>query len=222
MSETEVKPQFQSDFEEFDTPTQRTKAPVSRILNSVRLGLTLLALLSSIVIVGTSSHTLGTFKSTHLGDEFLLPLWPADFDLRPTTALVACGVFIIFFSALSLVASSVPAIRNKTLIHTIISFIAPTVGLIAGLVGTSFFYGVNSSSTTHSLQSWSCQWSAIDMNMKPHFRTLCKESKTALYLMVMMIPLQVIVMSLVAFGAVAEKKQRQIVVHERKGSPAMS
>jgi hypothetical protein len=112
MSETEVKPQFQSDFEEFDTPTQRTKAPVSRILDSVRLGLTLLALLSSIVIVGTSSHTLGTFQSTHLGDEFLLPLWPADFDLRPTTALVACSVFIIFFSALSLIASSVPAVRT--------------------------------------------------------------------------------------------------------------
>jgi hypothetical protein len=40
--------------------------------------------------------------------------------------------------------------------------------------------------------------------------------------MVMMIPLQVIVMSLVAFGAVTEKRQRQVVVHERKGSPAMS
>jgi hypothetical protein len=94
--------------------------------------------------------------------------------------------------------------------------------LIAGLVGTSFFYGVNASNTTFSLQSWSCQWSAIDMNMKPHFRTLCKESKTALYLMVMMIPLQVIIMLTVVVGAISEKKQRQVVVHERKGSPAMS
>jgi hypothetical protein len=110
MSQTDVKPQFQSDFEEFDTPTQRTKAPMTKILDSVRLGLTLLALLSSIVIVGTSSHTLGTFHSTHLGEEYLLPLWPSNFDLRPTNALVACGVFIIFFSALSLIASGVPAV----------------------------------------------------------------------------------------------------------------
>jgi hypothetical protein len=108
------------------------------------------------------------------------------------------------------------------LIHNAISFIAPTVGLIAGLVGTSFFYGVNASNTTSSLQSWSCQWSAIDMNMKPHFRTLCKESKAALYLMVMMIPLQVIVMSTLAIGAIIEKKQQHVVVHESKGSPAMS
>jgi hypothetical protein len=108
------------------------------------------------------------------------------------------------------------------LIHSSISFIAPAVGLIAGLVGTSFFYGVNSSNTTSSLQSWTCQWSAIDMNMKPHFSTLCKESKVALYLIVMMIPLQVIVMSTVVVGAITEKKQRRAVVHERKGSPAMS
>jgi hypothetical protein len=113
-------------------------------------------------------------------------------------------------------------IRSKALIHNAISFIAPTVGLIAGLVGTSFFYGVNASNTTSSLQSWSCQWSAIDMNMKPHFRTLCKESKAALYLMVMMIPLQVIVMSTLAIGAIIEKKQQHVVVHESKGSPAMS
>jgi hypothetical protein len=116
MSVTEVKPQFQSDFEEFDTPTQKSKPPVTRILESVRLGLTLLALLSAIVIVGTSSHTLGTFHSTHLGEEYLLPLWPADFDLRPTTVLVACSVFIVVFSALSLVASTVPAVSISRLV----------------------------------------------------------------------------------------------------------
>jgi hypothetical protein len=110
MSQTDVKPQYQSDFEEFDTPSQLSKAPITKILDSARLGLTFFALLSSIVIVGTSSHTLGTFHSTHLGEEYLLPLWPTNFDLRPTNALVACGVFIIFFSALSLITCSVPAV----------------------------------------------------------------------------------------------------------------
>jgi hypothetical protein len=40
--------------------------------------------------------------------------------------------------------------------------------------------------------------------------------------MVMMIPLQVIVMLTVVAGAISEKKQLQVGVHERKGSPAMS
>jgi len=221
MSQTEVKPHFQSNFEEFDTPTQRTKAP-TRAVDSVRLVLTLLAFLASLAIVGTSAHTLGTFQSTHLGEEYLLPLWPSNFDLRPTTALVACGVVLHFASALSLIVSGVPALRRKASLHTVISYIAPAVGLIVALVAISFFYGVNASNTTHSLQSWSCQWSAIDMNMKPHFGTLCKESKAGLYLMVMMIPLEVLVLSIVAFGAVTEKKQRRVGVPERKGSPALS
>jgi hypothetical protein len=109
---SEVKPQFQSDFEEFDTPRQSTKAPAARIVEPVRLGLTLLALLSSIVIVGISAETLGTYHSTHLSEAYLLPLWPADFDIRPTSALVACGAVIVVFSALSLVVSMVPAVSD--------------------------------------------------------------------------------------------------------------
>ena len=58
------------------------------------------------------------------------------------------------------------------------------------------------------------------MNVQPHWGQLCKESKAALYLMVMIIPVEVIVLSTIAFGSFAEKKQ--LVVTERKGSPAMS
>jgi hypothetical protein len=49
---------------------------------------------------------------------------------------------------------------------------------------------------------------------------LCKESKVALYLTVMIIPLQVLVLGTVAFGVFAEKKSQ--VGAQRKGSPALS
>ncbi|KAF4631799.1 hypothetical protein G7Y89_g6334 [Cudoniella acicularis] len=216
----DIKPEFRSDFEEFETPdVGNTKT--ARTVESVRTGLTLLALCSAIVIVGTSGETLATFNSTQLGDEYLLPsLWPSEFDLRPTTALVACGAIVIVSSAISLAVSIVPAARNKALIHLSISYLCPVIALAAGLIGTSFFYGVNSSNTVSSLQSWSCQWSAIDMDVKPYWGTLCKESKVALYLTVMMIPLQIIILGTLAWGALAGKKQP--VIHERKGSPAMS
>ncbi|KAG9239230.1 hypothetical protein BJ875DRAFT_448761 [Amylocarpus encephaloides] len=217
---SEAKPEFQSDFEEFDTQRPQTKSPMASIAGSVSLGLTTLALLSAIAIVGTSAQALGTYNTTHLGRDYLLPLWPSNFDIRPTTALVACGAVIIVSSAISLVLSFVPELRAIQLKYRGIAFLAPTVGLIAGLVGTSFFYGVNASNTTSSLQSWSCQWSAIDMNIKPHWGTLCRQSKAGLYLMVMMIPLQVIVLSAGAVGVFAAKPR--LVVRERKGSPAMS
>ncbi|KAH6681797.1 hypothetical protein B0J14DRAFT_577184 [Halenospora varia] len=214
------KSAMRSDFEEFETPAAGNNK-TSRMVEAAVSGLNVLALCSSLAIVGTAGETLSTYNTTHLAQEYLLPLWPTEFDLRPTTALVACGAVLIVSSAVSLAASFVPAVRNKNLIHLSISYLCPVIGLIAGLVGISFFYGVNSSNTVSTIQSWSCQWSSIDMQVKPHWGALCKESKTALYLMVMMIPLQVIILGAAAFGAFATKKQ-QPVTHERKGSPAMS
>lgn len=58
------------------------------------------------------------------------------------------------------------------------------------------------------------------MTIKPHWGTLCKESKAALYLMIMLIPLELLIFGTVAVSMFVAKKQ--VAVHERKGSPAMS
>jgi len=217
-----AKPQFTSDYSEFETRDAgyQKSVKVARMVESIRLGLTALALAAGITIVGVAGDTLSEYNTTHLGQDFFLDLWPADFDLRPTIALVACGAVVLLASMVSLVVSKLPPIRSNPVIHSGISFVAPTVCLIAGLVGMSFFYGVNSSRTTFSLQSWTCQWSAIDMNVKPHWNTLCKESKVALYLMVMIVPLEAVVLATAAWGSFTEK--RSLIVRERKGSPAMS
>jgi len=221
-----TKPQFAENYEENHFQEFETRDVVSqkngtvRMVESVRLGLTLLGLLTAITIVGTSGDTLMVFNSTTLAGDFNLSLWPTDFDLRPTVALVTCGAIVLLASAISLAFSKIPATRNHPLIHGSISFLAPAVCLIAALIGTSFFYGVNSSNTVYSLQAWTCQWSSVSMDVKPHWGTLCKESKVALYLSVMLIPAEVLVLAAAAYGAFMEKKQ--LVVRERKGSPAMS
>ncbi|CZT50448.1 uncharacterized protein RSE6_11431 [Rhynchosporium secalis] len=221
MSVTSSKPEMQSDFQEFDVPVARPqKSGAFRAVESVGLGLTVLALLLSVTIVGTAGDTLGVYNKTTLGSGFPIALWPRDFDLRPTVALVTCGTIIMLSSITFLIATKVPAIKKINLLSTGISYLSPTVSLVVSLVATSFFYGVNASETNHSLQSWSCQWASIDMDVQPHWSTLCKESKTALYLTVVIIPLQVIVLGTVAWSALAQKKQ--IAGYERKGSPALS
>jgi len=212
------KPQFISDFQEFDTHDANVKnAKITRTVESIRLGLTILALLASLTILGTAGDALSNYNQTSLGAEYIISLWPSDFDLRPTTALVICSAIVFVASAISLITSSVPVLRNRALIHSAISFLAPSVALIAGLIGASFFYGVNASTTKFSLQAWSCQWSPIDMDTKPHWGTLCRESKAALYLTVMLIPLEVFVLGAASWSVLAQRKQ--VVVHERKGSP---
>ncbi|KAI9050207.1 hypothetical protein LZ554_006348 [Drepanopeziza brunnea f. sp. 'monogermtubi'] len=218
-SKPEKKPELHFDTSEYESPTfeRQHKADSARL---VGLGLTVLALLSSIVVVGTAGDTLGVYNKTTLGSEFHLSLWPTDFDLRPTVALVTCGIIIMLSSIAFLVATQIPAIKNIHIVSTSVSYLAPTISLIASLIATSFFYGVNASNTTSSLQSWSCQWSSIDMHVQPHWSSLCKQSKVALYLTVMMIPLQVFVLGTAAWGALAAKKES--VQHERMESPATS
>jgi len=221
-----AKPQLtesyeENNFQEFETRQAGSQMNGKvRMVESARLGLTLLGLLAAITIVGTSGDTLMVFNSTTLSGAFNLSLWPTDFDIRPTVALVTCGAVVVLASIMSLAVSKIPATRNHPLIHGAISLLAPTVCLIAALVGTSFFYGVNRSNTSYSLQAWTCQWSAVSINVKPHWGTLCKESKVALYLSVILIPAEVLVLASAAYGAFLEKKQP--VVRERKGSPAMS
>jgi hypothetical protein len=110
---TDVKPESTSSFPEFEIREieQQKNNKIIRLVESGRLALTVLSLLSALVIVGTSAETLGVYRRTHLGDDFFLALWPTDFDIRPTIALISCGAIIVLISAISLAATKVPAVR---------------------------------------------------------------------------------------------------------------
>lgn len=135
------KPQFSSDYQEFETrddAAYQKSVRTARLVESIRLGLTALALLAGITIVGTSADTLSVYNTTHLGEDYFLPLWPSDFDIRPTIALVTCGAIIFVTSAISIVVSKLPPVsisRHFTLLTfadtrvfrfgTTLSFMAP-------------------------------------------------------------------------------------------------
>ncbi|KUJ12793.1 uncharacterized protein LY89DRAFT_193282 [Mollisia scopiformis] len=229
------KSEVAEDVRSFDAPPTEEHPAMrgsnkSNIVDSINLGLTVLALLSAMTIVGTSAETLQVYNTTRLGNGHFLSMWPNEFDIRPTVALVVCGSIMIVAAALGVVVKKVPAIANHTLLATPLSLLFPSISLVAALIATSFFYGVNTSSSTFSLQSWTCQWSDIDMDVKPHWGTLCKESKVALYLSVMMIPLQVLVLGTVVVGflgrvrgwVAGKGKGNGGMEEERKGSPALS
>jgi len=109
---TEHKLEFASDYQEFEpraatyTKTQKT----TQVAESVRFALTLLALLAGITVLGTSADTLAVYNKTHLSPDFFISLWPAEFDIRPTTALIICSAIIFLFSAISLVVMKVPSV----------------------------------------------------------------------------------------------------------------
>lgn len=105
------KPEITPDYQEFEAPNAgRKNHRVARTVESIHLALTTLALLAGISIVGVAGDTLSVYNTTHLGKEYLLPLWPNEFDIRPTIALVTCGSIILVSSAIALLVSKLPLV----------------------------------------------------------------------------------------------------------------
>ena len=115
MSSSERKgPASHSDFESESQQDMQYQSRLRaiRLVDSARIGLTGLALLCGLAVLGTSADTLAVYNATHLPREFNLPLWPDNFDLRPTIALVACSVVVVLSSAVSLLFSEVQTVRR--------------------------------------------------------------------------------------------------------------
>lgn len=83
-----------------------------RLVDAARVGLTVFALLCGFTVLGTSADTLAVYNSTHLSGEFHLPLWPDQFDLRPTIALVVGSSIVVFVNIVSLLFSKVKVVSN--------------------------------------------------------------------------------------------------------------
>ena len=82
-----------SDFESDSADLHhQSRAGLAHRLDGARVGLTLLALLAGITILGVSGNALAVYNGTHLPGDFLLPLWPDQFNLRPTVALTTAAV----------------------------------------------------------------------------------------------------------------------------------
>lgn len=73
-------------------------------------------LLSALIIavaagaLGTSSHALHSYNSTHLGKAWTLSLWPVDIDLKPTIGILIPSAIIIVSSILYLSIAIIPSV----------------------------------------------------------------------------------------------------------------
>jgi hypothetical protein len=102
----ELKSHNNSDFEVDSQDLHlQFKLRTIRTVDGVRGGLTILALIAGIAVLGVSADALYVWDSTHVPSDFFLPLWPNDFDIRPTIALVAGGAVVVVSSLISLLFS---------------------------------------------------------------------------------------------------------------------
>ncbi|KAK0623337.1 hypothetical protein B0T14DRAFT_452965 [Immersiella caudata] len=225
----EKGPASHSDFE-VDSRDMHLQSKVRslRVVDNARVGATALALLMSITILGVSGNTLAVYDHTRLPGDFnslfSLALWPAEFNIRPTVALVVGSSIIMVTNIAALCFSKVPSLRSKTTTHTSTTFVAPLIGLTAALISIIFFYAVNASNEVDTFLSWTCRWQDVPMTQQPNWGTLCHQSRTSLYMAILLIPVEAVALGLAGFQLKTEKYADQYSSATRKGSqsPALS
>ncbi|KAL7818520.1 hypothetical protein V8C26DRAFT_45267 [Trichoderma gracile] len=174
-----------SDFEVEAQDAQRqvqhqAKLRLISLAHGARVALTVLALAAGITVLGVAANGLVVYHETYLPPDFFLQLWPEEFDLRPTQALIAGGVLVVVANLVSLLFSRVQALRNKSGLHAVASLAAPAISFVASLVAMSLFYAVNASTTVDSLQSWSLP-GCDDSNIVTHWNKWEREVEELMY-----------------------------------------
>lgn len=86
----------------------QSKVKNLRITDAARISVTAFALLCGLAILGLSADAVNVYNTTNLPGDYMLPLWPADFDLRPTVALIVGSSIVVMSNIAALVCSKVP------------------------------------------------------------------------------------------------------------------
>jgi len=183
----------------------QSKMRTVTMVDSARAGVTVLALLMGLTVLGVAGNTLRVYESTHVAHEFMLPLWPDHFNLRPTVSLVIGSVIVLVANLIAVCFSHVGVLRAKSTLHTATTILAPLLGLTGALIAVIFYYAVNASETADSFVSWTCRWKDIPMSQAPHWDTLCQQAHAGLYLAILLIPVEVAALALAAFQLKVER-----------------
>lgn len=116
LSKTSVSSKTEISSSNFETDIDHvhidSKFRMFQLAENLRLGLSVLAFAAAITVMGISAHAVAVYDATHLPEDFLLPLWPAKFDLRPNEAMVAGSVVVIVANAVSLVVNKIKPVSD--------------------------------------------------------------------------------------------------------------
>jgi hypothetical protein len=116
MSTTKVE--SQSSVSNFDDERELHLEPKMKTIGMVdaaRVACTALALAASITLVGLSADSLAIYNRTHVAVDFFLPLWPANIDIRPTTALVVTSTIAVVANIVSLLVQKMSSVSITTI-----------------------------------------------------------------------------------------------------------
>lgn len=200
----------------------------ARFLHWIRLGLSAVIFSVSVSIIGCEAVPLLHYRRTSAFERSWLFLWPLNFDLRPTIALLSCGCVVAFQTILYIVTTLLPSPRSHIRRLNLFAAVVAISGFIAALVGIVLAIHLPSSSALHgfarqeTLHSWTCKWKSVrgtpSINLDntlatppSHFARDCATTRAAFIMMGLLVGLEIIMGIAVGAGIWFERnvsKQR--------------
>ena len=83
---------------------------LSRWVHLVRAAIAAISFIASIAVIACVGASLRAYSNSRLEPEWILPLWPLDVDLRPSHAILGCGIVVALLSLGYLAVASVPMV----------------------------------------------------------------------------------------------------------------
>ena len=87
----------------------------SRWVYLLRIAIAAITLATSIAVIACAGVSLHAYSESHSNGDWLLPLWPTHVDLRPTHAVLGCGITVAIMSIAYLAAAFAPMVSEVNL-----------------------------------------------------------------------------------------------------------
>lgn len=91
---------------------------VSRWVHLMRVAIAAITLIASIAVIACVGASLRAYSNSRLEPEWILPLWPLDVDLRPSHAILGCGITVALLSLGYLAVAFVPMVCRTSAHHS--------------------------------------------------------------------------------------------------------
>lgn len=210
----------------------------ARWLHLMRIAIAAITLGTSIAVISCIAVSLKAYSDSHLGAEWLLPLWPLQVDLRPSHTVLGCGTTIAVFSLIYLAAAFIPMVcfihpqrtrilltrisqprklHNLNIISSIFSFLALFVALFTTIYASDLTNNLADSTSSGTLDSWTCKWQGLDSAGAPaRFIEICNEGTAALDLVIFLAIMELLAVGATAWGWWIETRMKWVSVEGGK------
>ncbi|KAL9134191.1 MAG: hypothetical protein Q9175_004626 [Cornicularia normoerica] len=175
----------------------------SRWVHLMRVAIAAITFIDSVAIVACVGASLRAYSDSRLEPEWILPLWPLNVDLRPSHAILGCGIAVAVLSLAYLAVAFSPLrqrLHNANIVSTVLSILCLCTALFTVIFASVITNNLAYNTYSGTLSSWTCRWHGFDNVAPSNFTKICDDGMAALNLVIVLVLIEVLALGATAWG----------------------